>query len=654
MDNYHSHFGYTASTDATAYISTLRYPAMNMAPMMGAPMHMLPSVDTLSAASAAATVSAPAPVPSTTLLPFSSRIGGSKSSSCLIFRYDDARGTSEYKCHQMSTSDGRLFIEHMPNHSVLYIPNNCSVDHVLRDLRKPRSLTKQQKAQKAQELAQQQQQQAQQQQLAHQEQQAQLVQQQYSHPIQYDQPPIQYDQPPMHYDQSHMHYEQPQMHYEQPQMHYDQAQMHYDQPPMNNIQHQYQPEQQVQQPQQQTQAQDQTRKSATSTPAPASTPARKPKEKSSKPINAFIKYRSYKIAELKQQYPEVSQTEISRLAGECWKTEIEDIKNQFRVQYMEEKKLYDLKKASTSSKRSRGCSEAPSDTDASVVSTAGDLTADAILAENGSISAPLPGSLDAASGGLGLPSGFDPKRRRRSLTLPQNTAAAAARAASSSPMLLPHSTKRRRCVTVDMRKQLAAKTSAFMSTPPRIDTTPATLCARSSSMSETTSSNIPHYGPIGVYDQLSFATPSMHPVDMASPQMLGLNANSPYLDMSPMTLPINQTFSLPAPFTSMSPPQCNNTLGTMGSYGPVVGDGSAVAAAAAAAAAAAFELYTAEGDDLVAASLSTLMANNQATVNADMYASNGSLIQTAAPLGGADPNMMSIHGSGYYTPPQQI
>ncbi|KAJ1783293.1 hypothetical protein LPJ59_006618, partial [Coemansia sp. RSA 2399] len=154
---------------------------------------------------------------------------------------------------------------------------------------------------------------------------------------------------------------------------------------------------------------------------------KQPKEKSNKPINAFIKYRSYKIAELKRLHPEVSQTEISRLAGECWKTESEEIKNQFRVKYLEEKKIYDMKKATnggTTTKRSRD--EDSSDTES------------------------LP------------PAGFDGSARRRSLTMPPSDSNAYARAASASPLMLGKqpplpSSKRRRCVTEDMRKQLATK-----------------------------------------------------------------------------------------------------------------------------------------------------------------------------------------------------
>ncbi|KAJ1643085.1 hypothetical protein LPJ64_005113, partial [Coemansia asiatica] len=365
---------------------------------------------------------------------------------------------------------------------------------------------------------------------------------------------------------------------------------------------------------------------ASSSPAPSSASApRKQKEKSAKPINAFIKYRSYKISELKKQYPEVSQTEISRLAGECWKTECEEIKNQFRVQYMEEKKLYDLKK--TTNKRPRDTSEVPSEIEAEQAD------------ESGSITAPLPEDSTKGPGALGLPSGFDPKRRRRSLTLPPTNAAEMARAASSSPMMTPLNAKRRRCITVDMRKQLAAKTSAIIASPPMIDT-----MQRSQSISESALADAAAAaavaaataaaaagGPSGVYGPLGFSTPTMHPSDVAA---------SPYLsDMSPMTLPTSQTFSLPPSLTAMT------------TYDSVVTEDSAAMAAAAAA----FDLYTSETEELVAANISTLMANTQAVVSSTPDLLTSSTLSASTPLvvdTGMLSTMTDAMSSDYFGSPQ--
>ncbi|KAJ1793064.1 hypothetical protein LPJ59_004765, partial [Coemansia sp. RSA 2399] len=66
---------------------------------------------------------------------------------------------------------------------------------------------------------------------------------------------------------------------------------------------------------------------------------------SSKPTNAFIKYRNHKIDELKDMYPDISQTEISRMAGRCWETEKESVKIEFRKRYLEDKRIYDMNKA---------------------------------------------------------------------------------------------------------------------------------------------------------------------------------------------------------------------------------------------------------------------------------------------------------------------
>ncbi|KAI7826843.1 hypothetical protein BX661DRAFT_171513 [Kickxella alabastrina] len=74
-----------------------------------------------------------------------------------------------------------------------------------------------------------------------------------------------------------------------------------------------------------------------------------PREKTSKPCNAFIMYRNHKINELRALMPEINQTDISREAGSRWKTESEDVKEYFRAKYREEKQNYDAKK----SKRTR-------------------------------------------------------------------------------------------------------------------------------------------------------------------------------------------------------------------------------------------------------------------------------------------------------------
>ncbi|KAJ1719978.1 hypothetical protein LPJ53_005344 [Coemansia erecta] len=618
MDNYHGHFAYATSADAAAYMSSLRYPGMGgMAPMAGGgAMHVMPSIDTLTSAAATAAASVAAasePLPPSSamnLLPYSSRVGGNKTSSCLIYRYDDARGAGEHKSHQMCTTDGRLFVEHIPNHSIVYIPTDSSVDQVLRDLRKSRGSQSKQLKQGSK----QQQQPVQQQQQpthVHVYPQAAAMQPQYSQPMHYD--------PALHYEQ----HQAPFMHHT-PEMQaqhlpmYDQAQ-----PPMPHPQ----PKQHIEHPsaQMQMQMQMQMQLPATSTPAPAA--VRKPKEKSAKPINAFIKYRSYKIAELKKQHPEVSQTDISRLAGECWKNEAEEIKARFREQYIEEKKLYDLKKISN--KRARDSSEALSDTDGSV---AGGDSAQALAAESGSITAPLPSD----AGSLGLPHGFDPKRRRRSLTLPPSGGAEPQRAASSSPMLTPKNPKRR-CITVDMRKQLAKATF----TPHAIDTG----LSRAHSMNDAVAAaaaaaaaSISQYDVAGVYAPLGFATPVVHPADVAA---------SPYLDdMSPMRLPVNQTFSLPPALTSMTPPQGSDSLAPMAAF-----DENAAAAVVAAAAAAAFDLYTSENEELVAASISSLVASTQAAASTPEMAASAALVATTTPLAvGSD--MLSTMPSDYFGSPQ--
>ncbi|KAJ2816807.1 hypothetical protein IWW50_006369, partial [Coemansia erecta] len=432
-----------------------------------------------------------------------------------------------HRAQQLCSADGRLFIEHIPNHSIVFIPLASSIDQVLGDLRKPRAAAKHSTAH-ATHVA-----------------------------------PAPAVQAPA-----------------------------------------------VQQQQQQQAVQP-----------------RKPKEKSAKPINAFIKYRSFKIAELKRLHPEVSQTDISRLAGECWKAESEEVKNQFRCQYREEKKVYDMKKAINAStgKRARDSSEAPSDVD--------DIG-----------SAPLPDKAFA-------PPGFNPSHRRRSLTMPPSTGTPNARATSASPLMASQqpNAKRRRCVTVDMRKQLAAK-SSLLATPPMraaaaalVSTGSAPEIARAQSMGldDTFShSSASEYNSMCYYGALSLASSISH----ASPQMLDLNSSvhsdSPYLDeMAAMApLPIAPSFSMPS-VASLHP---HATLSVDTSLG-IDSDPASNA----------FELYTTASDhdelasslvsaSLVAASLSTLMASSQpvASVSDAISASIG---PTATPIPDFTASQDSFH-----------
>ncbi|KAJ2616866.1 hypothetical protein H4S08_000608 [Coemansia sp. RSA 1365] len=590
MDSYQSQFAYAPSADASSYMSTLRYPNMDMTPMMG-PMHLPPSIDpfppvnngpvsvAVSAASSAAAVSH--------LMP-SAQIGD-KTSPCFIYRHDDASGsTVEQAAHQLCAADGRIYIEHIPNHSIVYIPLSASIDQVLGDLhRMAASRTIHGSASTVHD----------------------------NHAY------VSTAAKPHTHQQQHSQQKQKQQRQSSAQHVLPQS--------MKQSQSQQQQEQpkQKQQPSQQSQQQQQ----------------RKPKEKSAKPINAFIKYRSYKIAELKRLHPEVSQTDISRLAGECWKTEKEDIKNQFRVQYMEEKKVYDMKKATItgSNKRQRGCSEALSEIEKQ---KACEEATSAPLLEDGAL----------PSSSLDMPSDFDATRRRRSLTLPPSAGDLGARAASASPMMASQqqqqrqpNPKRRRCVTVELRKQLAAK-SSLLATPPfaaaippsQLDAFATPMIDRAHSMGLNDSFSYPNctqslsqdYGAIGYYGALSLA-PSL--ANDGGSQLLDMSgsvhSNSPYLDdMGPMApLPIAQSFSMPHAVPH------NDTSG--------LSVDTSFVSVSDAASNSAFDLYTTGSDhdglanslvsaSLVAASLSTMMATPQNAVVAPSSLSGPLAVTTASPV----------------------
>ncbi|KAJ1730608.1 hypothetical protein LPJ61_002921 [Coemansia biformis] len=541
MDSYHSQFAYAPGPDVAAYMPPLHCPPMGMTPMMG-PMHAPPPhVDSFHLPPHhAAPVGVMAGAPAISHVLCSAQIGDS-SSPCFLYRHDSISGsTVEQGAQQLCMADGRLFIEHIPNHSLVYIPLSSSIDEVLYSLR------------------------------------------------------MQYAAPPMHDSAVRPHGCQ------------DQA---VGTPaPQTHQQKQAQPRQaQPQQPPQQQQQQ-----------VPQSQPQpRKPKEKSAKPINAFIKYRSFKIAELKRLYPDVSQTEISRLAGECWKTESEDVKNQFRVQYREEKKVYDMKKATgaiESTKRRREDSEALSDFDAAHTS-------------DGGASTPLLDDGIAPLATLGVPVGFDASCRRRSLTMPPADTGAAMRAVSSSPLMTPQqkrlsSSKRRRCVTSDLRKQLAAKIS-LLATPPlpaasvsltRTSTAPAIGRAQSMGLDE-------HFG--GYSHDAHFAAPDFgYYSALALPPPMAADA-SPYLsDMAPLA------FAVPGVSQPLAEPP---VLTVDTSFVSVPEDPAGTA----------FDLYTTASDhdelasslvsaSLVAASLSTLMGSSH-SVCAPLDAPV-SMVTTAMPL----------------------
>ncbi|KAJ2763247.1 hypothetical protein H4S06_000197 [Coemansia sp. BCRC 34490] len=370
MDQYQSQFAYMAPPPPPAFMSTP--PTQYLAPPYASQPFVQP--------------------PPPAVLPCTSIIGADSPSPCYIYRQDERGGLVDQMCQQICLPDGRIFVEHVPNHCVIYAPLGYGLAQTLERF--------QQMNNHSMMLG------------------ASLVPAVASRP------------------KARSHSAKQQAAKAKPA--HDRHQSAGVNSPASSV---------AAAPasslcETASLADSAPAAAANHTQAAASAPVKKVKEKSAKPINAFIKYRSFKIAELKRLHPEVSQTEISRLAGECWKTESEDIKNQFRIQYMEEKKIYDLKKASSasSSKRSRSGDDDSSDTES------------------------LPATVVDIGIGIGIggaPAGFDPTARRRSLTLPASDPTACTRAASASPMLAaagkPPASKRRRCVTEDMRKQLATK-----------------------------------------------------------------------------------------------------------------------------------------------------------------------------------------------------
>ncbi|KAJ1987323.1 hypothetical protein GGI25_005843 [Coemansia spiralis] len=287
-------------------------------------------------------------------------------------------------------------------------------------------------------------------------------------------------------------------------------------------------------------------------------PKAKPKEKSSKPTNAFIKYRSHKIAELKVMHPEISQTEISRIAGEFWKTEPEDVKNAFQKRYLQEKRIYDMNKA----KRSRSESTAGSDAEDShsdTQSTNSAYTAASSAAATDGAGAPGFG-LSLGIGSDGCPIGFN-TGRRRSHTLP--------------PGGFSRSGAKRR-ISQELRKHLATKNSnayyaalaANSNASSALDGMSTTAYSPSngyisgSSISNSvTNNNGMFFGDSVMQPQqqpsyeFTFTAPHSELQIPSSSSSVAMGLSSPYLgdDASSIAMPLNPNFPM-AEFASTSGP----------------------------------------------------------------------------------------------------
>ncbi|KAI8324520.1 hypothetical protein GQ54DRAFT_296042 [Martensiomyces pterosporus] len=397
----HNHFAYASDqTTGHHHVSAMGYSSMGAAQMM-APLPLPPQTMHSSIppqahfANVAPINTQRVPTPqhysksSSSTSPnivYSSKVGHQP--NCTVYCYDNNSNIMEQKVRQFYSADGTSFIEHVPGHCLVFIPNSTNVDHVLRELRK------------------------------------------------------------------------------------------------------------VRQPK----------------------PQRKPKEKSTKPTNAFIKYRNHKIEELKSVHPEISQTDISRMAGECWKTEKEEVKGIFRRQYMEEKRIYDMNKA----KRARHESEACSDTDVnsdtqSTSSHHTNVSTASRAVPHGTDTTGLSLGLGFGLGGYDGPAGFNPSRRR-SHTLP-------------SGGFTRSSTKRR--ISQELRKHLASKNNAAYITA-------AATASAQTEQAETQKQ--PSY-------EFTFTPPQIE-----NGSTMSSVSGSPYLgsNVSPLVMPINPGFPISDFTTSTS------------------------------------------------------------------------------------------------------
>ncbi|PIA16423.1 hypothetical protein COEREDRAFT_81364 [Coemansia reversa NRRL 1564] len=165
--------------------------------------------------------------------------------------------------------------------------------------------------------------------------------------------------------------------------------------------------------------------------------ARAPRERTGKPSNSFIMYRNFKIKEMREKDPAVNQIDISRMAGSLWKNESEEVKEQFRAKYREEKQRYDMKK---NVKRGRS-------------DTIGTIGSDDGLETDFSERVSTPGKRRKNDkGGLGLGLGGTGTTKPRSRTMPVDAF---------------NSSNARASIFSDLRKQVAARSgAAFLDSSP--------------------------------------------------------------------------------------------------------------------------------------------------------------------------------------------
>ncbi|KAJ1668838.1 hypothetical protein IW140_000096 [Coemansia sp. RSA 1813] len=84
---------------------------------------------------------------------------------------------------------------------------------------------------------------------------------------------------------------------------------------------------------------------------------RRRKVLTSRPPNSFILYRSDKLRELVQKFPELKQTQISKMCAENWKNETDEVKDFYRRKQQEAKALFMSEQALEVERISGGASD---------------------------------------------------------------------------------------------------------------------------------------------------------------------------------------------------------------------------------------------------------------------------------------------------------
>ncbi|KAJ1796300.1 hypothetical protein LPJ75_007267, partial [Coemansia sp. RSA 2598] len=137
--------GRAGSPHASSLLSSVLSPPQT-ASLSASPQLRVPSVAPINASPAPSTASNMTTAPSSEVF-YSSIV--THHADCVVYTIDQNEAkVMEQKVRQFYAADGASFIEHVPGHCLVFIPNTISVDYVVHEMRKirqPKSRKRQRK-----------------------------------------------------------------------------------------------------------------------------------------------------------------------------------------------------------------------------------------------------------------------------------------------------------------------------------------------------------------------------------------------------------------------------------------------------------------------------------------------------------------------------